>query len=354
MWWAIGIFGGVCFVAFLWFLLVSGAKAVAEEAHKKSILEAIAKEYLVRRQNGETLDQIADSLYKQYPISRPIEFSSGYYYPIPLGKLNFASLMKPIPEEGKQLGKIAYTLLCNRGVYSMPQQGQDRRDSACEYDALRSIQKECLAQMVILEAAGGKINQDLRAMLNKWAEVGDDIALTIYFINSFRGYHNGSTFLLLQNGEKVPITLTKQPDEPIDGERDYTLDFEISSNTSLMGTWKIKSVFLEVVSVDPIEPIKCYIPNAGLGEARQFTGRFAAQRGKYECNFGDTGKSVFLRSGEQETVKIAVNSKDEGKYTLRLLLELSTVDRIMTSSVGEFSDVRILEHSRIDSLPRMP
>src|ERR1035438_8512525 len=99
MWWAIGIFGGVCIVAFLWFLLVSGAKAVAEEAHKKSILEAIAKEYFVRRQNGETLDQIADSLYKQYPISRPIEFSSGCYNPIPLGKLNFASLTKPIPEE---------------------------------------------------------------------------------------------------------------------------------------------------------------------------------------------------------------------------------------------------------------
>jgi hypothetical protein len=61
MWWAIGIFGGLCFVAFLRFLLIQGAKKIGEEAHRKSILEAIAKEYFVRRQNGETLDQIADS-----------------------------------------------------------------------------------------------------------------------------------------------------------------------------------------------------------------------------------------------------------------------------------------------------
>ena len=150
MWWAIGIFGGVCFVALLWFLLVLGLKKAGEEANKKSVLEAIAKEYLVRRQNGETLDQIADSLYKQYPISTPMEFSSGYYNPIPLGKLTFASLIKPIPEEGKQLGKIAYTLLCNRGVYPMPQQGQGRRDSFCEYMALRGIQNECRAQIFVL------------------------------------------------------------------------------------------------------------------------------------------------------------------------------------------------------------
>ena len=190
-------------------------------------------------------------------------------------------------------------------------------------------------------------------MVSKWAEVGDDIALTIYLIKSFRGYHNGSKFLLLQNGEKVPITLAKPPDEPIDGECDYTLEFEIRSST-IVPELEIESVVLEVVSVEPIEPIKYYIPNAGLGEARQFTGRFAAQRGKYESNFRDTGKSVFLRSGEQETIKIAVNSKDEGKYTLRLLLEISLVDGIKTLSLGEFSDVRILERSRIDSLPRMP
>ena len=176
MWWAIGIFGGVCFVALLWFLLVLGLKKAGEEANKKSVLEAIAKEYLVRRQNGETLDQIADSLYKQYPISRPIEFWSGDYNPIPAGQLKFASLMTAIPEELKQLGKIAYTLLCNCGVYPMPQHGKGPRDSAAEFAALTGILHECLTQMALLEAAGGKINQDLRATVNKWAEVGDDIA----------------------------------------------------------------------------------------------------------------------------------------------------------------------------------
>ena len=133
MWWAIGIFGGVCFVAFLRFLLIMGVQKMAQEANRKSILEVIVKEYLVRRQNGETLDQIADSLYKQYPISRPIEFSSGDYNPIPAGQLKFASLMTAIPGELKQLGKIAYTLLCSRGVYPMPQQGQGPRDSAAEF-----------------------------------------------------------------------------------------------------------------------------------------------------------------------------------------------------------------------------
>ena len=176
MWWAIGIFGGVCFVAVVRSFLIEGAKKIGEEARRKSILEAIAKEYLVRRQNGETLDQIADSLYKQYPISRPIEFSSGDYNPIPAGQLKFASLMTTIPEEWKQLGKIAYTLLCNRGVYAMPQQGKGPRDSAAEFAALTGILNECLTQMVVLEAAGGNIHQDLRATVNKWAEVGDDIA----------------------------------------------------------------------------------------------------------------------------------------------------------------------------------
>jgi hypothetical protein len=176
MWWAIGIVGGVCLVAVLWFFLIEGAKKIGEEARRKSILEAIAKEYLVRRQNGETLDQIADSLYKQYPISRPIEFWSGDYNPIPAGQLKFASVMTAIPEELKQLGKIAYTLLCNGGVYPMPQQGKGPRDSAAEFAALTGILNECVTQMGVLEAAGGNINQDLRATVNKWAEVGDDIA----------------------------------------------------------------------------------------------------------------------------------------------------------------------------------
>ena len=39
-------------------------KEAVPDDQVKSILEAIAKEYLVRRQNGETLDQIVDSLYK--------------------------------------------------------------------------------------------------------------------------------------------------------------------------------------------------------------------------------------------------------------------------------------------------
>jgi hypothetical protein len=176
MWWAIVIFGGVCFVAVLRWFLIEGAKKIGEEAHRKSILEAIAKEYLVRRQNGETMDQIADSLYKQYPISRPIEFWSGDHNPIPAGQLKFASLMTAIPEELKQLGKIAYTLLCNHEVYPMPLQGKGTRDSAAEFAALTGILLECVTQMVVLDAADGKINQDLRATVNEWAKVGDEIA----------------------------------------------------------------------------------------------------------------------------------------------------------------------------------
>ncbi len=176
MWWAIGILGGICFVAVLRWFLIEGAKKIGEEARRKSILEAIAKEYLVRRQNGETLDQITDSLYKQYPISKPMEFWSGDYNPIPAGKLKFASLMTPVPEELKQLGKIAYTLLCNRGVYAMPQQGNGPRDSAAEFAALTGILYECMTQMAVLEKAGEEINEDLRATVNEWVEVGDGIA----------------------------------------------------------------------------------------------------------------------------------------------------------------------------------
>jgi hypothetical protein len=84
--------------------------------------------------------------------------------------------MEPIPDELKQLGKIAYTLLCDRGVYPMPEQGQGQRDSAAEFGALTGILNECLTQMVALEAAGGKINQELRATVNEWAEVVADIA----------------------------------------------------------------------------------------------------------------------------------------------------------------------------------
>jgi len=175
MWWAIGI-GGVCFVAFFGFLLIAGVKKISEEAHRKSVLEAIAKEYLVRRQNGETLDQIADSLYKQYPISKPIEFASGYYNPVRDGKVRSAILTNPIPEELKQLGKIAYTLLCSRGVYPMPEQGKGQRDSAAEYAALTGILRESLEQAAVLKAAGGKISQELIVMLNQWAAWGEDIA----------------------------------------------------------------------------------------------------------------------------------------------------------------------------------
>ena len=84
--------------------------------------------------------------------------------------------MTAIPEELKQLGKIAYTLLCNRGVYPMPQQGKGPRDSAAEFAALTGILYECMTQMAVLEKAGGEINEDLRATVNEWVEVGDGIA----------------------------------------------------------------------------------------------------------------------------------------------------------------------------------
>lgn len=43
MWWAIGIFGGVCFVAALLCFLIAGAKRIGEETHRKSILKQSRK-----------------------------------------------------------------------------------------------------------------------------------------------------------------------------------------------------------------------------------------------------------------------------------------------------------------------
>lgn len=82
MWWIIVIVGAVCFAILLLYAWIGNErrKGVGQEL----ILERIAREYLARRQNGETIDQIADVLYKHYGISKPVEFWFGYYKPAPV------------------------------------------------------------------------------------------------------------------------------------------------------------------------------------------------------------------------------------------------------------------------------
>src|SRR5205809_69169 len=97
MWWVIGIIGAVCFAIFLLFVWAKSVQAIAVD--REFVLERIAKEYLARRQKGETMDQIQDALYNHYSISKPVEFWIGYYNPLPFGNLTFAGVTKQMPEE---------------------------------------------------------------------------------------------------------------------------------------------------------------------------------------------------------------------------------------------------------------
>ena len=174
MWWMIVIVGAVCFAILLLYAWIGNArtKAVGQEL----ILERIAREYLTRRQGGETMDQIADMLYKHYSISKPVEFWIGYYNPIPFGNLNLAGVTKQLPEDARRLGEIAYSLLCNRGIYPTPREGQGPRDSACEYDAMTKICSVCSSQIVVLEALGKKVDPSLWEMMKRWSALDAEIA----------------------------------------------------------------------------------------------------------------------------------------------------------------------------------
>ena len=174
MWWIIVIVGAVFFAILLLYAWIGNerTKAVGQEL----ILERIAKEYLTRRQNGETMDQIADALYKHYGISKPVEFWIGYYNPLPFGNLNLAGVTKQLPEDARRLGEISYSLLCNRGIYPTPREGQGPRDSACEYDAMTKICSVCSSQMVVLEALGKKVDPALWEMMKKWSALDVEIA----------------------------------------------------------------------------------------------------------------------------------------------------------------------------------
>ncbi|ABW32544.1 hypothetical protein [Acaryochloris marina] len=165
-------------------------------------------------------------------------------------------------------------------------------------------------------------------------------------INSIRGFHNGMQSLVLEDIGNVPVTITKEKHEGINGECDYTIEFEIFNKSR--ADLKIKAILVEVLSVEPIESIIDYIPLCGLGEARLYSCRVDGRPGIYRSNLLESTFSgyIFLQSGEQETIQIAINTKDEGKYTLRSLLELSSVDGLKTISVGEFNNVRFLKLSR--------
>jgi len=167
-------------------------------------------------------------------------------------------------------------------------------------------------------------------------------------VNAFRGHHNNSTYVTIAEGS-VPITLTKKPDEPIDGLWDYDIDFDLinKGKTDI----KIRAFYIDVISVDALESIAHYTPFAGIGEARNFSCRFEGRPGRYPCLFSRADQCVFLRPGEHETIHLTVNTKDEGKYSLRVTGEWSTVAGIKIERVGDVRELRILSHSRIVDLP---
>lgn len=176
MWWAIGIIGVVCVTIFL---LIAWAKSIQGRLIDQDfVLERIAKEYLARRQKGETMDQIKGALYEHYSISKPVQFWSGYYNPLPFGNLTFAGVTKQMPEDARCLGEITYSILCNRGIYPTPRERQGPRDSACEYDAMTKIFRKCRLQMVVSEAMGKKVGASLWEMMKKWSALDDEIAFT--------------------------------------------------------------------------------------------------------------------------------------------------------------------------------
>ena len=130
----------------------------ARELDRESILEKIATEYLKRRSSGDTMDQIKDSLYKQFSIIESEEFN-----PIPFGNILLASFKKDIPSDAYQLGEIAYTILCHETVYPKPRDAQGPRDCNYQFDALSRVCRKCISGMVHQEIISDATSTNYRA-----------------------------------------------------------------------------------------------------------------------------------------------------------------------------------------------
>jgi DNA polymerase len=147
MWWIIII--GLVGIA-VWLVLVWTKMVQARELDRDEILEKIATEYIKRRSSGDTMDQIRDSLYKQFSVIESEEFN-----PIPFGNILLASFKKDIPDDVYQLGEIAYTILCHETVYPKPREGQGPRECNFQFDALSKVCSKCISSMVHQEMISG-------------------------------------------------------------------------------------------------------------------------------------------------------------------------------------------------------
>ena len=139
--WAIIIIGVVGIL--VWLILVLTKMVQARELDRDAILDRIATEYLKRRSRGDTLEQIRDSLYKQFSVIESEEFN-----PIPFGNILLASFKRKIPNDAYQLGEIAYTILCRNTVYPKPRDAQGPRDCHNQFDALSRVCRKCISSMV--------------------------------------------------------------------------------------------------------------------------------------------------------------------------------------------------------------
>lgn len=155
MWWII-----VIFIVGVGFLFILSKAAQAKQFDRDSTPEKIASEYIKRRSNGENMDQIRDALYKHYAIAKPVEFWMVVYHPMPFGDLRSGLSKEEWPEDALALGEITYTILCHRGIYPSPREGQSRH-WAYEYDAMTRIRSKCGMWLTHLELTGEKFDPAL-------------------------------------------------------------------------------------------------------------------------------------------------------------------------------------------------
>jgi hypothetical protein len=156
----------------------------AKEFSLDYIPERVATEFIKRRSNGESMDQIRDSLYKEFsleewPLPR-IDGDALDFHPIPFSDLKLAVYVKEMPADALRLGEITYTILYRTGIYPSPRFNQWPRDSAYQYDAMARTSRKCVIHMVVFEASGNKIDPSLKEMMKKWSILENDIA----FVNA--------------------------------------------------------------------------------------------------------------------------------------------------------------------------
>jgi hypothetical protein len=176
MWWIIGI---ICFV--VWLLFFWSKIKRAKEFSLDYIPERVATEFIKRRSSGESMDQIRDSLYREFSLEEwPLPRIDGRaldFHPIPFSDLRLAGYVKEMPADALRLGEIAYTILYRTGIYPLPRDNQWPRDSAYQYDAMARIGRKCIVHMVVFEVSGNKIDPCLKEMMKKWSALESEISI---------------------------------------------------------------------------------------------------------------------------------------------------------------------------------